>query len=144
MTRRKKKLVWTFTVVLGVSMFIGAASQYVMSAEWARTKVTTLLKQEMEDVDGKIVRVVELNVGPGGTSPAHTHPGHIFGYVVEGEFEVGMNDDPPKLYKAGEVFYEPAGVIHRVGRNPSETVPARVVAFMFLDKGKLSTRPHFH
>jgi quercetin dioxygenase-like cupin family protein len=144
MAGRKKKRVWIFAAVLGISLFIGAAGQYVMSAEWARTKVTTLMKQEMEGIDGKIVRVVELNVGPGGTSPAHTHPGHIFGYVIEGEFEVGINDDPPKLYQAGEVFYEPAGAVHRVGRNPSETNSTRVVAFMFLDKGKLNTVPHLH
>jgi len=143
MSQLKKKFLWTFAAVLSITMVIGIVGQKAYLAEFGRMKITTLIKQEMEGVAGKIVRVVELNLDPGASSPAHTHPGHLFVYIIEGEYELGINDDPPKLYKAGEVFYEPAGVVHRIGRNPSETERARLVSFMFLDKGKANTLPHF-
>src|SRR5262245_50175533 len=59
-----------------------------------------------EKLDGKdaAVTMVEVTFGPrqGGTS--HRHPGPAFVYVVEGTYELGIDDKPTKLYKAGETF----------------------------------------
>ena len=40
-------------------------------------------------------------------------------YVLEGEYELGIDDQPTKVFKAGETFYEPTGCLHRVSKNPS-------------------------
>ena len=39
-------------------------------------------------------------------------------YVLEGEYELGIDDQPTKVFKAGETFYEPTGCLHRVSKNP--------------------------
>jgi quercetin dioxygenase-like cupin family protein len=65
---------------------------------------------------------------PGQAGLPHQHAGPIFGYVLEGEFEFGLGEEPPKTLKAGETFYEPSGVVHRVARNPSTKTKTRVLA----------------
>jgi quercetin dioxygenase-like cupin family protein len=83
-----------------------------------------------ETVDGKAARVttVEVTFGPGVAGQPHRHPGAIFGYVLEGEFELGLDDKPVKTLKAGETFYEPTGALHRVSHNPSNTTKTRILA----------------
>ncbi len=58
----------------------------------------------------------------------HRHTGPTFGYVLEGEFEYGLDDEPAKILKAGDTFYEPTGILHRVSRNPSTKTRTRVLA----------------
>jgi quercetin dioxygenase-like cupin family protein len=86
----------------------------------------------IEKLDGKDARVttVELNLEPGASGRPHRHPGPVFGYVIEGEFELGLDDQPVKRLKAGETFYEPGGALHRVSRNPSDRARTRVLAVM--------------
>src|SRR5262245_60009127 len=48
----------------------------------------------------------------------HRHTGPVFGYVLEGEYEHVMGDEPVKTYKAGETFYELSGAVYRVVQNP--------------------------
>ena len=83
----------------------------------------------VEKLDGKAARatVVEVTLEPGQESVPHRHPGPVFGYVLEGEYEHAINDDPAKILKAGETFYEPSGCLHRVSKNPGK-VRARVLA----------------
>lgn len=84
----------------------------------------------VETLNGQKARVttVEVTFGPGVSGRPHRHPGPIFGYVLEGEFELGLDDQPVKTLKAGETFYEPGGALHRVSRNPSAKTTTRVLA----------------
>jgi quercetin dioxygenase-like cupin family protein len=52
----------------------------------------------------------------------------VFGYVLEGEYEHALDDQPAKTLKAGDTFYEPSGSVHRVARNPSKTAKTRLLA----------------
>ncbi len=83
-----------------------------------------------EKLDGKdaAVTVVEVTLGPGQSGVPHRHPGPGFVYVLEGEYELGIDDQPTKLFKAGETFYEPTGCLHRVSKNPSAKGKTRLIA----------------
>ncbi|MFP6582877.1 MAG: cupin domain-containing protein [Candidatus Hydrogenedentota bacterium] len=130
---------------LGLAMFAaGWKSNEVTAAKSPRLSAKMLWKQELTDIKGKELMVLELNVDPGAGSPAHKHPGHTVGYVIVGEFEIQIDDDPKQIFKAGEVFYEPDGVVHTLGRNPSETDSAKVVVFMLKDADKPATMLHRH
>src|SRR5689334_17053468 len=76
----------------------------------------------VEKLDGKEARatVVEVTLEPGQGGAPHRHPGPVFGYVLEGEYEHAINDEPPRVLKAGDTFYEPGGCLHRVSRNPGK------------------------
>ena len=83
--------------------------------------------------------------GPGEAGQPHRHAGPIFGYVLEGEFELGLDDQPVKTLKAGETFYEPTGILHRVSRNPNAKTRTRVLAVILHPRdAKQITVPEAH
>src|SRR5262245_19219189 len=68
-------------------------------------------KDIIEKIDGKTAKAttVEVTLRPGEVEAAHRHPGPAFGYVLEGEYEFAIDDNPAKVLKAGDTFYEPTG-----------------------------------
>lgn len=84
----------------------------------------------IEKLDGKetAVTFVEVTIQPGESGMPHRHPGPGFVYVLEGEYELGIDDQPTKIFKAGETFYEPTGCLHRVSKNPATKGITRLVA----------------
>jgi len=93
--------------------------------------VRVLSQKEMtEKLDGKKTKAttVEVSLGPGELSAPHRHPGPVFGYVAEGEYEWAIDDNPVQTLKAGDTFYEPSGCLHRVSKNASDKNKARVIA----------------
>jgi quercetin dioxygenase-like cupin family protein len=98
--------------------------------EPAPGKATVVADRDIaEKLDGKEAKatVVELVLEPGQGSKPHRHNGPVFGYVLEGEYEWAVDDQPARVLKAGDTFYEPTGCLHRVSRNPGK-VKARVLA----------------
>ena len=94
-------------------------------------KVTDLSRRDIvEKLDGKDARVTveEVAIEPGGQVRPHRHTGPVFGYVLEGEYEHALDNDPVTTYKAGDTFYEPSGCVHRVTRNPSARAKTRLLA----------------
>ena len=94
-------------------------------------KVTQLSQRDIiEKLDGKAARatVQEVTFEPGQKDSPHRHTGPVFGYVLEGEYEHALDDEPVKTYKAGDTFYEPSGSVHRVARNPSGKTRTRLLA----------------
>ena len=88
---------------------IGAAS-----AQDASTKVTLVYDHVLPNVPGKSIRGVLVEYGPGGFSPAHTHPTSAFIYatVLEGAIRSQVNDGPVTTYRAGESWSENPGDRH--------------------------------
>lgn len=89
----------------------------------------------------QLVTVTELEYAPGGVSEAHRHNGHTFVYVVSGALVTKIDDGPEKVYRPGEMFYEPPLHLHSVSRNASSTEPAKFVVFRVIEKGKPGTVP---
>jgi len=96
-----------------------------------RVKATQLSQRDIiEKLDGKAasVTVREVTFEPGQQDSPHRHTGPVFGYVLEGEYEHAMDDEPVRTYKTGETFYEASGSLHRVARNPSGKTKTRLLA----------------
>jgi len=119
------------TLIVAAGAVLGAAG---MAAAWRDEKregVKPLAVREIaEKLDGKeaTATAVEVTLEPGQAGDAHRHPGPAFGYVLEGEYEWAIDDQPAKVLKAGETFYEPGGCLHRVAKNPSAKGKTRVLA----------------
>jgi quercetin dioxygenase-like cupin family protein len=121
-----------FAVAAGAAIGAGGLS-LATQGDHGRQTVRQLSERDViEKLDGKDARVttVEVSFEPGASGRPHRHPGPVFGYVIEGEFELGRDDRPVKRLKAGETFYEPGGALHRVSRNPSDRAGTRVLAVM--------------
>jgi quercetin dioxygenase-like cupin family protein len=95
------------------------------------------LQEPLGDVPSPEVSLTKITTAPGATSAgAHQHPGPVFAYLLKGEVESQVDPDPPKTYRAGDVFYEPAMHAHRLYRNLSTTEPAELLVFQIREKGK--------
>jgi quercetin dioxygenase-like cupin family protein len=119
-----------FSVAAVLAMGVGGIA-LAHHAENSQVKVTELSRQDIvEKLDGKdaSVTVVEVTFGPGQKDTPHRHAGPVFGYVLEGEYEHAIDDEPVKTYKAGDTFYEPSGCLHRVAQNPSGKSKTRLLA----------------
>jgi quercetin dioxygenase-like cupin family protein len=100
-----------------------------------RSKVTLVYEHALPNVPGKSIKGVLVEYGPGGSSPAHTHPDSAFIYatVLQGAIRSKVNDGPEKVYRAGESFSEMPGDHHGVSENASDTEPARLLAVFVVD-----------
>jgi quercetin dioxygenase-like cupin family protein len=99
--------------------------------------VKPLIQEPLANIANQEVTVTTLVAAPGGaTAGAHQHPGAVFAYVLKGEIESQVDPDPPKIYRAGDVFYEPAMHAHRLFRNLSKTEPAELLIFQVGKKGE--------
>ena len=89
-------------------------------------------KDIIEKLDGKKAKatIVEVTLAPGEVEAAHRHPGAAFGYVLEGEYEWAIDGNRPKIFKAGDTFYEPTGCLHDIGSNPSKKDKTRLIAIV--------------
>ncbi len=98
-------------------------------------KVTIVFDHVLPNVPGKSMKGVLVEYAPGGTSPAHTHPGSAFIYatVLQGAIRSQVNDGPVTVYHAGESFAEMPGDHHAVSANASDTEPARLLAVFVVD-----------
>ncbi|MGE3690532.1 MAG: cupin domain-containing protein [Novosphingobium sp.] len=70
---------------------------------------------------------------PGGSSGWHSHPGIEVGHVLSGITEMRLADGTRRLYRAGESFVVPRGVVHN-GINAGRG-PARLLITYVVDKG---------
>ena len=70
----------------------------------------------------------------GAESGRHTHPGDELGYVLEGVMHVEIDGKPAASYKAGDVFFIPAGTVHS-GHNVS-AARAVMIGSYFVEVGK--------
>lgn len=104
----------------------GMTAAHHEDGEKVKVLSVTDIKEKLDGKDTKAT-VVEVTIEPGQSGLPHRHPGPGFGYVVEGEYELGIDDQPTKVLKAGQTFYEPTGCVHRVSKNPGK-VKTRLIA----------------
>jgi len=120
-------------LVLGAGISLAAVGVTAAQHEENHSgSVKTLACQDIvEKVDGKGAKAtaVEVTLEAGQAGAPHRHPGPVLGYVLGGEYEWAIDDQPAKILKVGETFYEPAGCLHRVSKNPGRA-KTRVLAWV--------------
>ena len=118
--------------LLTLAAGIGVGAAVTSAADHHKAvKVAQLSQRDIiEKLDGKAASatVVEVTFEPGRKDSPHRHTGPVFGYVLEGEYEHALDEEPVKTYKAGDTFYEPSGSVHRLARNPSGKTRTRLLA----------------
>jgi quercetin dioxygenase-like cupin family protein len=97
--------------------------------------VKELFAIDLADYPGKEGRMIEVSYPPGAQDVAHRHDAHAFVYVLEGQIVMQLKDKPAVTLKAGQTFYEGPTDVHVVGRNASNTEPARFVVVLLKGKG---------
>jgi quercetin dioxygenase-like cupin family protein len=110
------------------------------SAAASGQRSTELFNRVMDDVLGRRLTVRLTERDPGNGSAAHRHPGsHTVGYILEGTYEVKIDEGPVRTLKPGEVFYEAPNALHAVSRNASTSQPLKYLVIQVSDPSKPAT-----
>lgn len=124
--------------ILAAGALILAAASIPVHAEGtaeAHETSTRVFERELPNVPSKSLIAVEVQYPAGAATPSHGHPksAFIYAYVVSGEIVSAVDGEEPRVYRAGEGWYEVPGAHHRVSRNASQTKPAKLLAIFVLD-----------
>ena len=104
-------------------------------------KVTELVSKDLTNLPGKEGLMVIVEYPPGSTDPIHRHNAHGFIYVLEGSIVMQVRGGKEVTLTPGQTFYEGPDDVHVVGRNASQTKPARFVVVLVKDKGVPAVLP---
>jgi quercetin dioxygenase-like cupin family protein len=98
-------------------------------------KVTPLMSKDLTNLPGKEGLMISVEYPPGSSDPIHRHFAHAFVYVLEGSIVMQVRGGKQVTLTPGQTFYEGPDDVHVVGRNASQTVPAKFIVFLVKDKG---------
>jgi quercetin dioxygenase-like cupin family protein len=130
--------------VSAFAVFAGLIAARDTDAQTPVTQPRAPIKFDLPNLtlDDWEVTVVHVDFPPGRLGSAHKHAGFVLAYVLKGEVMTRISDQgPAKIYKAGEMFFEPPGSVHEESGNPSKTEPAALLAMIFAKKGATLTTP---
>ena len=98
-------------------------------------QVKPVFEHPIPNAEGKSMVAVVVSYPPGAKSPAHRHArsAFIYAYVLSGAIRSQVDDQPAKVYRVGEGFYELPGSHHRISENASDTTPASLLAVFVVD-----------
>jgi quercetin dioxygenase-like cupin family protein len=98
-------------------------------------KVTQLLSKDLTNLPGEEGLMIAVEYPPGSVDPVHRHNAHSFVYVLEGSAVMQLRGGKQVTLTPGQTFYEGPNDVHIVGRNASDTKPAKLLVFLVKDKG---------
>jgi len=106
----------------------------MLGLAWAQT-ATPQFRHDLPNAPGKALIAVVVDYPPGTKSAPHSHAksGFIYANVVSGAIRSQVDDEPAKVYRAGESFFEMPGAHHKISENASTTEPARLLAVFVVD-----------
>jgi len=105
------------------------------TTEPKEAKVTELFSKDLIDLPGKEGLMLLIEYPPGSSDPIHRHNAHGFIYVLEGSIVMQVRGGKEVTLTPGQTFYEGPEDVHVVGRNASQTKPAKFVVVFVKDKG---------
>ena len=126
----------TFTKLIVALTFVLSGTLLAQEAKVApQAKVTELLSKDLTDLRGKEALMITVEYPPGSSDPIHRHNAHAFIYVLEGSIVMQLRGGKETIVTSGQTFYEGPDDVHIIGRNASQTTPAKFVVFFVKDKG---------
>ena len=110
---------------------LGTAAGYGHELE----QVTPVFEHAIPNIPGKSLAALVVNYPPGGKSSSHRHAGSafIYAHVLSGAIRSQVNDEPARVYRVGEGWYEVPGSHHKVSENASDREPASLLAIFVVD-----------
>ncbi|MCX4155039.1 MULTISPECIES: cupin domain-containing protein [Paraburkholderia] len=125
---RLKNTAITMLVVAGALIGVARAAP-------SDAVVTPLMTRPLDEYPGKEALMITVNYPPGAVDPVHRHHAHAFIYVLEGSIVMQVKGGKEVTLTPGQTFYEGPNDVHTVGRNASQTQPAKFIVLLLKDKG---------
>jgi quercetin dioxygenase-like cupin family protein len=98
-------------------------------------EVKAVFERAIPNIPGKSLKALVVTYAPGGKSPSHHHEksAFIYAHVLTGAIRSQVDDEPARVYRAGESFHEVPGSHHKVSENASDREPASLLAVFIVD-----------
>ena len=97
--------------------------------------VRSLMSRDLAGDPARELSMITIEYPPGSVDPVHTHHAQALVYVLEGTIMMQVRGGAPVTLAPGQTFYEAPDDVHIVGRNASQTEPAKFLVFLAKDKG---------
>ena len=97
--------------------------------------VRSLMSRDLAGDPARELSMITIEYPPGSVDPVHTHHAQALVYVLEGTIVMQVKGGMPVTLAPGQTFYEGPDDVHIVGRNASQTAPAKFLVFLVKDKG---------
>lgn len=111
------------------------AQQPAATNQAPQAAVTPLTSKDLPEFPGKEALMIMVEYPPGSADSIHRHNAHAFVYVFEGSIIMQVKGGKEVTLTPGQTFYEGPNDVHVVGKNASNTKPAKFVVFFIKDKG---------
>src|SRR4029077_3385434 len=100
-----------------------------------RETVTVAADEPIPNLPGKrlVTHIVDYRPGASSASHRHARSAFIYAYVLSGEVRSQVDDEPVRVYRPGETWFERPGSYHRVSENASDTKSVRLLAVLIVD-----------
>jgi len=117
--------------------FAVALSTVISSPSYASEDVIVreLATKPLPEFPGKEMLMISVTYAPGAADPVHRHDAHAFIYVLEGSIIMQVKGGPEATLTPGQTFYEAPRDLHVVGRNASDTIPAKFLVLLVKNQG---------
>ena len=112
-----------------------------MATEPKEAIVTPIFSKDLPNLPAKEGLMLLVEYPPGSADPIHRHNADAFVYVLEGSIVMQVRGGKEVTLTAGQTFYEGPDDVHVIGRNASQTKPAKFVVFMVKEKGAPAVVP---
>jgi mannose-6-phosphate isomerase-like protein (cupin superfamily) len=122
-----------------LSTIMSARSQHHAGAHSAPLSFHPVLTTQLSDSELKNYKMISqvLTVAPGAIDTVkHRHDCELFGYVLNGEVQIGLGTESEKKFSAGQMFYEPYKILHYSLRNMSNQEAANILLFFIIKDGR--------
>jgi quercetin dioxygenase-like cupin family protein len=130
--------------LVAAALAIGTGYALAQSAAPSPVTVAPAFRQTIPNIPGKSLAAVVVSYAPGAKSASHHHASSAFisAYVLSGAVRSQVDDEPAKVYRAGESWFEQPGAHHKISENASATEPAQLLAIFVVDTDeKMLTTP---
>ena len=107
----------------------------MFAAAQDQEQVKIVFRHELPNAQGKSMVAAVVSYPPGGKSRSHHHAtsAFIYAYVLSGSVRSQVDDQPVRVYNAGESFYEVPGSHHSISENASDKEAASMLAIFVVD-----------
>lgn len=123
-------------ILLGAAVLVAVGTVVAQASGLTRTLVA---RNDVSFAPNREAVVVRVDVAANAAAGRHTHPGDEVAYVMEGQLQLTVEGQAPRLVKAGESFTVPAGVPHDAHNDGAGT--AKLVGVYLVEKGKPLVAP---
>jgi quercetin dioxygenase-like cupin family protein len=128
---------WVLAGIATTTLVLAGAG--LVLAQPPEIKSKLLQHESVSDAPGKEAYMLYVEFAPGATTGRHIHHGDEYATVVDGELQVNVEGQAPRLVKAGEAYHNAANVVHETKNVGS--VPAHLITTFVVEKDKPLSDP---